>query len=53
MTVEGCACEGDHLIDDYGDCVALSKCTCYDDYEEGSNKIKEANEISYRACANW
>ena len=46
----GCTCPDGELLDDYGNCVTVDKCTCYDKYDL-ADKIKKPEAVSNRGCS--
>ena len=54
MCEAGCTCPQGYLLDDYGNCVLIADCTCYDKYEpDPALAIKEPNSVSRRGCVDW
>ena len=50
ICVPGCSCPEGEKLNDFGDCVDVDKCTCYDIYDK---EIHLAGEISRHGCADW
>ncbi|CAG2184395.1 unnamed protein product [Mytilus edulis] len=48
--IPGCQCPDGEFLDDHGECVKRSDCTCYDKYSFG-NKVWEHGENITRQCA--
>ena len=39
-------------MNDYGECVAVDECTCYDEFDSVKS-IKPAGAIAQRSCNEW
>ena len=50
--VAGCACPDGLLLDDHGDCVPASQCSCFDSFDI-ENPIKHSGDVSIHGCAEW
>ena len=48
----GCSCPDGELVDDYGNCVPLDNCTCYD-YQDDTDPIKQPGDVIKRGCVDW
>ena len=48
----GCSCPDGQLLDDHGQCVSPSDCTCFDAYDP-LNPIKRRGDMSTRGCVDW
>lgn len=51
--VPGCMCPTGQVQDDYGTCVNIERCTCYDQYSPKENRIKKAGDVVSRRCTDW
>ncbi len=50
--VQGCSCSNGQVLDDYGSCQEVSKCTCYNK-NDSENPIVKAGGVVNIGCSNW
>ena len=53
MCVQGCKCPRNQYIDDFGDCVPIDQCTCYDEHEPDRRYKSGDTLIRQSKCQTW